>query len=197
MLYLSRSNQPGMRDPMRAFAYVVAPEKQAGAALRDLARQVGFEAVHDFIDVLGAERQALLTPLLYFLFSSVSRPFALKPIAQAIRAAQTPRVCFAPMIYFAETASIEVIKGCINMGFDDVIALPVGLGSLEERLERQIARPLVYFETATYFGPDRRGRLEHEEGHSLRGTGGEYRRLEIIRSPAGINVIKDDRHIMI
>jgi DNA-binding response OmpR family regulator len=182
---------------MKAFAYVVAPEKQAGAALKDLSRQAGFETVHDFTDIAAAERQALQTPLLYFLFSAVPRPFALKPIAQAIRAAASPRVRFAPIIYFAETPSIEVIKSCINMGFDDVIALPVGLGALEERLERQIARPLVYFETATYFGPDRRGRLEQEEGHSLRGTGGEYRRLEIIRSPAGINVIKDDQHIMI
>jgi hypothetical protein len=84
------------------------------------------------------------------------------------------------------------------MGFDDVIALPVALGSLEERLERQIGRPLVYYETASYFGPDRRGRLAHEEGHSLRGTGGEHRRLEILRSTGnGVKLIKDDVHLMI
>ncbi len=183
---------------MKAFAYVVAPERPAGAALRDLARQVGFEAVHDFADVTAGERQALFTPLVYFLFCAVPRPLELKPIAQSIRGAADARVRFAPMIYFAENPSIEVIKSCINMGFDDVVALPVALGALKDRLDRQLARPLVYFETASYFGPDRRGRIAREQGHSLRGSGGRYRRLEIIRTPStGVVIVKDDQHIML
>jgi hypothetical protein len=183
---------------MRAFAYVVASEGSSGAGLKELARQIGFEAVQDFKTVAAAEQQALATPLIYFLFGAVARPLSLRPIARSIRAAESPRVRFAPTIYFSETPSLEAIRSCINMGFDDIITLPFALGRVEERLDRQLERPLVYYETATYFGPDRRGRLEQEEGHSLRGTGGQYRRIEIVRSStSGVHVIKDDFHVMV
>jgi hypothetical protein len=183
---------------MRAFAYVVASEGSSGAALKDLARQIGFDAVQDFKTVSAAEQQALTTPLVYFLFGAVARPLSLQPIARSIRTAESRRVRFAPMVYLSENPSLDTIRSCINMGFDDIITLPVTLGRVEERLARQFERPLIYYETATYFGPDRRGRLEQEEGHSLRGTGGQYRRIEIVRSPtSGVQVIKEDFHVSV
>jgi hypothetical protein len=183
---------------MRAFAYVAALQGGAGPALKELAHKIGFATVEDFKSVPVAEQQALSTPLIFFLFGAVARPLSLQAVARSIRTAASPRLHFAPMIYFSETPSLETIKTCINMGFDDVITLPYTLGRVEERLERQLERPLSYYETATYFGPDRRGRLEREQDHSQRGTGGQYRRIEIVRSPAhGVDVIKDDFHVMV
>jgi DNA-binding response OmpR family regulator len=178
---------------MKACAFVVGPEDGSGAVLKQLARQIGFDAVYVFKDIADAERQSVSTPLIFFLFAAVDNLRRLKPVTEAVRASPSQRVRFSPMIYFSETPSLDAIKSCINMGFDDVITLPFSISRVEERLDRQVDRTLVYYETPSYFGPDRRNRLENEEGHSARGTGGQFRRIEIVRSPtAGISVMRDD-----
>jgi hypothetical protein len=183
---------------MKACAYIVGPENGPATALRDLARRIGFDSVHPYKSVAVAEQQTLVTPLIYFLFAAVTEPRKLKPVADAVRLAPSKRVRFSPMIYFSESPSLETIRACIGMGFDDVITLPFTLARIEERLERQVERTLVYYETDTYFGPDRRNRMEDEEVHSGRGSGGQYRRLEIMRSTnAGVNVLKDDLHVVL
>lgn len=183
---------------MRAVAYVVGADTGAGASLKELARQIGFEAVQDFRSVRSAEKQAAVTPLAYFLFAAVPGLDALKPVAASIRASDNPRIKFAPLVYFADVASIENIRRCIDMGFDDIITLPFTLGRVSDRLDRQIDRPLAYFETPTYFGPDRHGRLGADD-HPMAGSGGgQFRRMEIVRNPAtGVNVIKDDAQIVL
>jgi hypothetical protein len=184
---------------MQACAFVVGPGDGRGAALRSLARQVGFEAVYPYRDIADAERQSASSPLIFFLFAAVDRLGKLTRVGEAVRQSQSQRVRFAPMIYFAETPSLDTIRACINIGFDDIITLPVALSRVEERLERQLYRAVTYYETPTYFGPDRRNRLGHEShGHSGRGTGGQYRRLELVRNPgAGIEILRDDTHVMV
>ena len=184
---------------MQACAFVVGSDDGQGAALRLLARQVGFEAVFPYRDIADAERQSASTPLIYFLFSAVDRLGKLTRVGEAVRRSQSRRVRFAPMIYFAETPPLDTIRACINVGFDDIITLPVTQSRVEERLERQLYRAVTYYETATYFGPDRRNRLGHEShGHSGRGTGGQHRLLEIVRNPgAGIEILRDDTQVMV
>jgi hypothetical protein len=188
----------GMRDRMKASAFIVGPDDGPGAALRSLAKQIGFEGVYPHRDIADAERQSAMTPLIYFLFAAAESLASIKPIAALVRASESPRVRFAPMIYFSDSPSLETIRACIGMGFDDIITLPFTLSRVEERLDRQLDRTLVYYETETYFGPDRRNRTENEEGHSGRGSGGQYRRMEIIRAPSfGVNVVSDDTQIVI
>ncbi len=183
---------------MKAFAYIVGADSGAGAALKELARQIGFEAVHDFRSVPAAEGQAFTTPLVYFLFAAADAPTRYKAITGSIRTSKSQRVRFAPLIYFAENPSLETIKNCIDLGFDDVITLPFTLGRVEQRLDRQVDQMLVYFETETYFGPDRRGRLGHDEGHKDRGNGGQHKRFEIMRTPAaGVSILKEDAQIVV
>ena len=183
---------------MKACAFVVGPDDGPGAVLKHLARQIGFDAVYVFKDIADAERQSVSTPLIFFLFAAVGSLRKLKPVTAAVRASPSQRVRFSPMIYFSETPSLDAIKACINMGFDDIITLPFSLSRVEERLERQVDRTLIYYETPTYFGPDRRNRLENGESHSARGTGGQFRRLEIVRSvSAGVNVMRDDSQFVV
>ncbi len=183
---------------MKACAYIVGPEEGSGAALKELARRVGFDSVHPFRSVAIAEQQTLFTPLVYFLFSTVPDVRTLRPVAEAIRMSPSKRVRFSPMIYLSDSPSLTAIRRCIGMGFDDIITLPFTLARIEERLERQVERPLVYYETPTYFGPDRRNRTEDEAAHKGRGSGGQYRRLEIMRSAnAGVNVLRDDLHVVL
>ena len=67
------------------------------------------------------------------------------------------------------------------------------------RIERQMDRIHTYYETATYFGPDRRNRT----GGPKRTTGsdhggGQYRRIEIKRNPdTSVDVIRDDLQVVL
>jgi hypothetical protein len=98
------------------------------------------------------------------------------------------------MVYCAEDPSIETIMACINMGFDDIVALPQPAEKLRRRLSRQIGQNVVFFETAGYFGPDRRNRVATlKPGPAVHRTGGPFRRLEIVRNLLdGVSVLRDE-----
>ena len=183
---------------MNACAYVVGPRHGPAATLLDLAPRLGFGTVLPYSGVALAERQVLETPLCFFLFAEVPDVRTMASAAQAIRFSAGRRVRFSPLIYFCDHPSLDTIKTCINMGFDDVITPPFATRRIEERLNRQVDTALTYFETASYFGPDRRGRLETEAAAQNSRSGGQYRKLEIIRSlSAGVNVISDDLQVML
>lgn len=178
---------------MRAQAYVVGPVDGPGAALVDMARDLGFTGVAPYGGIAMAEQQTLVTPICFFLFAAVDDVRALRPVAEAIRFSPTRRLRFSPLIYFSESPSVEAINACVGMGFDDVITMPFTRARVKERMERQVGRNLTYYETANYFGPDRRGRGVAPAGVRNQRGGGQFRRLEIIRSLLnGINVVRDD-----
>ncbi len=183
---------------MNASAFVVGSRDGASAALQDLARAVGFTSVERYSGVARAERQIRSTPLMFFLCAEVGDVEKLKPTADAIRFSQDADLRFSPLIYFTRQASTETIKQCIRFGFDDVIALPYSGGDLGERIFRQIGRPQTYYETATYFGPDRRNRTGHSRSTESDHGGGQFRRIEIVRHPdSGISVLHDDFRVVV
>ena len=184
---------------MKASAFVVGPREGAGAVLMDLAHAIGFESVQRYQGLARADRQVSKTPLVFFLCAPTKDVRTLKPMADAVRFSPSLKLRFLPLIYFALEPSLETVKQCIALGFDDVIALPIGGDDASERIARQIGRIQTYYETATYFGPDRRNRT----GGSARSVdsdhgGGQYRRIEIVRNPeTGIDVIRDDLQIVV
>lgn len=181
---------------MQAFAYVIGPDNGPRAALFDLARSLGFAGVAPFSSMAGAEQQNLLTPLCFFLVAATEDLRSLRGMADALRFSSVRRLRFSPLVYFAESPSAETIGACLNMGFDDIITMPFTLARVRERLARQVGRPLVYYETASYFGPDRRGRNGPTQAAHENRRGGVHRRLEIIRDPQrGAHVLRDD-HIV-
>ncbi|MEQ1769355.1 MAG: hypothetical protein ABL879_05900 [Devosia sp.] len=183
---------------MKASAFVVGREDRAGGALAQIARDAGLDPVQRYEGLAKAERQSKKTPLLFFLCAAVDDVRSLKPMADAIRFSPSAHLRFSPIIYFARSPSIEAIRGCINMGFDDVIALPFSAEQLRTRFARQVGTVQIYYETPTYFGPDRRERGAEDEANPRRGTGGQYERFEIIRSvEKGVEVLKDDDQIML
>lgn len=177
---------------LKACAFVVGPADGPGAALRDMANRLGFETVLPFTSVTMADQQVLKTPLCFFLFAAVNNVATLKSAADAIRLTASRKLRCSPLIYFSESPSLDAIRACAHMGFDDVITLPFTRARVVDRLTRQLDTPFVYYETAGYFGPDRRGRLPETAGQA-RATGGQHRRLEIVRSiVAGTSVVRDD-----
>ena len=174
----------------KATAFIVGPRDGPGAALADLARLMGFASVLPYQDAAAAEQQAARTPLLFFFFAAVDETAALRPAAAAIRSFPG-RLRFSPLVYFPESPQPEAVRLCVQLGFDDVMTLPFSPERVQERLARQVNRSLAFFETPSYFGPDRRG--EAHGGSAERRGGGRHRRFEIVRTPAsGVSILRDD-----
>lgn len=177
---------------MNAYAYVIGPPDGAGAELFAMAQALGFVGVSSFRGIGQVEQQTLATPICYFLFAAVAEPTSLRPLVEAVRFCPKGRVRFSPMIYCAQEPSIDVIRSCVGLGFDDIIALPLPLRQLRQRVARQVGPPLTYYETASYFGPDRRAARATPPGPDDKRVGGPYRRIEMVRSfHAGIAVLND------
>jgi DNA-binding response OmpR family regulator len=169
--------------PLHASAFIVGPDDGPGAALGDLARSIGFASTQAYASVMSAEAQAQHTPLIFFLFAAVEDVSPLKQVADAIRFSPSRRIRFSPLVYFAESPSLDAIRDCTAMGFDDVITLPFTPRRVLERLNRLIDRTQIYHETANYLGPDR-GSLMSDR---------QVRRLEIFRSAqSGVSVMRDE-----
>jgi len=179
---------------MKAYAYVVGPQDATWSRLFGIVNELGFTGVSSYRGLSQVEQQADDTPLCYFLFSGVPNIADLRQVARDIRFATNPAVRFSPMVYCAEDLSLEVTIGCINLGFDDVIALPQSEAALRARLKRQVGRHVVFYEAAGYFGPDRRNRVSSLAPANQSGrSGGPFRRLEIIRHALqGISIQRDE-----
>ena len=190
------TDPPG--EILNASAFVVGPRDGASAALQDLARAIGFMPVERYAGLARAEKQVRQTPIVFFLCAEVADIASLKPMADAIRFSPSLDLRFSPLIYFARSLSVEAIKQCVGMGFDDVISLPYRGGDLSERIFRQVGTTQTYYETATYFGPDRRNRVGAPRSADSDHGGGEFRRIEIIRNPlSGIDVLRDDFQVVV
>lgn len=182
---------------MKASAYIVGPLDGPGATLLQVARQLGFVSVTTYSSVAQAEAQSAITPVCFFLFAAVEDAGTLRPIADAIRFCPNRRVRFSPLIYFAGNPSVETITRCIGMGFDDVITMPFTTARIGERISRQLGQNLIYYETAGYFGPDRRDRVTAPRRPAESRLGGQFRRLEIVRSlSTGVSIVRDDLHML-
>jgi len=178
---------------MRAFAFVIGPDNAPRAALLDVARGLGFTGVAPLLAMSQVEQQTQVTPLCYFLFAATEDLGSLRSVANAVRFSSMRRLRFSPLIYFAESPSAEAISACLNMGFDDIITMPFSRKRVLERVARQVGQNVVFYETATYFGPDRRGRAGAPLDGPDQRKGAPFRRLEIVRNPVnGVNVLRDE-----
>lgn len=179
---------------MNAYAYVVGPQDMAWQKLFDVAGEIGFAGVSDYRGISQVEQQAGETPVCYFLFSAIADLRQLRPVADAIRFSAARSIRFSPMVYCAEEPSVDTIMACINMGFDDIVALPQSSARLRQRLARQIGQHMVFYETAGYFGPDRRNRVAALKPSEVTSrVGGPFRRLEIVRNLLdGVSVLRDE-----
>lgn len=179
---------------MNAYAYVVGPQDTAWTTLFDMAGDLGLVGRSSFRGLAQVEDQAAETPICFFLFSAVADVRSLRPLAQEIRRAPADSIRFAPLVYCAAAPSIESTVALINMGFDDIVALPQTVWGLRDRLARQTDRRVDFYQTRSYFGPDRRNRLARlPSPRQPTRSGGPFRRLGIVRDlTAGINVLCDE-----
>lgn len=170
-------------------ASLVAQTPSQLRALETLTLRTGFSDV-------CSEKDGLAFPargdprLAYFLFHYEISPELLRHAIGAIRA--DGRFRFNPaVVVVGECSETEALR-YINLGFDDILLLPQSARVIERRLSRQLGTPVSYFETDTYFGPDRRrANVLSAAQRDLR-TPGRHRHVRYLiqRSGHGVDVLR-------
>ncbi len=189
--------RPARASPVSINACAINSGMDDGAVklVDEMSRDAGFELLRPFTTIEAAERQAKFTPICFFLFTYPEEMTATAARIREIRRARERRIRFAPLVCFIDKPSRADIIACIMVGFDDILTVPIATGSLGPRLKFQLARPVTYFETTDYFGPDRRRHLlksEEPKGERRRESG-SFKRYEFVRnSMSGIQILRDE-----
>ncbi|MCF6343464.1 MAG: hypothetical protein L3J15_02140 [Devosiaceae bacterium] len=149
---------------MKCAAYLVeadetnltAPPTISVSSLQNIAQQAKFLTINTHFSIEDIEQQTAHTPVCFILFEHTSDIMVYEELVKEIRSCKRHNIRFFPLIYLCEKPIPAVIRRCITIGFDDVIAGPFDNNPIRKRLMMQFNCEIVYFETPTYFGPDRR-----------------------------------------
>lgn len=174
-------------------AYVVSAGATQDRALTSLAQRVEFGDVRS---VFRSEPLPADQRVTFFLVDyQLSEP-SLRSIIASVRSNRQDVIRYAPIVLFLRDGPYQDMLRFIQLGFDDVIALPDKREELSSRLRAQLRDDIVYFETDTYLGPDRRRMEVPAEPVEYRRTGTTpHTKLFIERdSRAGVKVLR--REIM-
>ena len=166
-------------------AYVISSEIEWQSRLSYVLRQVGFSECIRLSSTRG------ILPLhpthLPFLLihSNADKQFALKSVDQ-VRTNGDDAIRFMPIIMLTDEQSERTIQKFLALGCDDIVLYPCTAPPLAKRLRMQILQSQKYFQTQSYFGPDRR-RNETAPPHPDRrgGKGSLYQNFEIKRDVRG------------
>ena len=145
-----------MVGPIKAGAIIVGNRQGPGAAVYDIAADLGFRFVKPYAGRPGLALVAREAPLFFVLFAEIRDPMTYDPIVREIRHGGPRALAFSPLIYFCESPSRETVASCAALGMDDVVTMPFTRERVWTRLMRQIDRMQVYAETSSYLGPERR-----------------------------------------
>ncbi|MCZ4272137.1 hypothetical protein [Maritalea porphyrae] len=176
------------------FATNMGNNPNSVALIGDIAADLEFATVRPYMGLADAERLSKTNPVNFFLFDYGSDFEKTVERISEIRASHQLRVRFAPLICFVETPSKESIIECVNAGFDDILTIPWVASSIKNRLAKQVNTKNVYFETDSYFGPDRRRYNDEakKRGEKAPASGFGFRRYEFVRNNfAGVQIMQD------
>jgi DNA-binding response OmpR family regulator len=124
-----------------------------GAAIADMAHDIGFRTVRAYEGIATVEAQMRATPVCFFFFASTQDVSRLEEKVREIRQARSRKLRCSPLIYFCESPSHDIITISLELGFDDIMTMPFTGQRMAARLMRQIDRKITYVESKDYFGP--------------------------------------------
>lgn len=165
-------------------AFIIAPSQVEAGQLERMAERVGFGSIAN-----SFSPEALHFGLTFFVVHFRLKEEAMRAVIDQVRHSPDDDTRFAPIVLFTDDCPVDRLLGYIQMGFDDVIALPEKREVLEARLGAQLKTEHVYYETDSYIGPDRR-RMELPAHRDDRRTGvTPFTTLLIRRDPTqGVSV---------
>lgn len=171
-------------------AYILGADNAAVMRLDGLVRSAGFAQTRRFVSASDVVQRRHAHIAFIFLDEALD-PATLAAVRADIRGCADAGLRFMPIIQFSRDVSAKARRAKAALGFDDVID-PEGTGEeIARRLEMQLDRNRDYFETATYFGPDRRLGRAADAGPGL--VVHPCRHYVIRRIPAsGIKVVRQE-----
>jgi DNA-binding response OmpR family regulator len=178
-------------------AIVHTQDKNLFVHMYNLMRQAGFKDTRRFPNngtMLSEFRRGPL-PFI-FLHSALPLERALSSFT-AVRTHPDVTLRFLPMIVIAESCDTQKLIQFIQLGCDDIITMPITAASILARIKHQIDAPKDYFQTESYFGPDRRQHaIIKNKSHSGRGKGDHYFRHFLIQRHAvrGTSILSSEVH---
>lgn len=166
-------------------ANLVARTEAQTKSLEDIAKSAGFGVTKTVLSrraFAADERSCILN---FFFIHYLLGHSLMEAVIASIRASQDVETRFAPIILFTTDLSFEDYLDYIRLGFDDVITLPEKREMITSRLANQVGHDIEYFETATYFGPDRR-RMEIEPPNGVQRSNVPHSHIKYVfrRNPA-------------
>lgn len=169
-------------------AILVAEDKAAVGLLQHIAASAGFRAIESVLNP-GA-RPAVPAKVKFFLVHYKMGDPAKAALLRSVRASRDDDLRFSPVVLITDDCSFEDMLKYIDMGFDDVISLPEKAEVLHGRLSSQVNADVIYIQTTSYLGPDRR-RMELDwRPDPLRQGEFKHSRLTIRRdTTAGTKVV--------
>jgi hypothetical protein len=165
-------------------AFIIAPSRTETTQLEHLAERVGFGDIAS-----SFSPQRLIHTLTFFLLHYRLSEVAMHRVIDEVRNSEDVETRYAPIVLISDDCPVDRLLGYIQLGFDDVIALPEKREELESRLAGQLHSEQIYYETDDYLGPDRR-RMELPTHRDDRRTGATpFARLLVRRDPVnGVSV---------
>jgi DNA-binding response OmpR family regulator len=182
------AGNPRGRPLSNCVACLVAETPGQRKTLETLVTRTGFGGLA--IDEAGIGYPAETDRRLpYFFFHSLVPDGLLREGIAKIRTDERHRFCPA-MLIIGECSMNDVLR-YISLGFDDIVTLPEAARVLERRFAHQLGTQFSYFETATYFGPDRRRAKRNGDADEQKRPGEfRYVRYLIQRAPTGVEILR-------
>ena len=119
-------------------------------------KSIGFGETFCVCDFDDLERAISRQNINFCYFSQTSHIDQIRAAMSAIRGYRDDELRFSPVILMAREISRNSLSDYISIGFDDIVRFPCTIDMLSSRTKRQLNTELRYYETESYFGPDRR-----------------------------------------
>lgn len=178
-------------------AIVHTQDKNWFVHMYNLMRQAGFKDTRHFPNngtMLSEYRRGPLP----FIFIHSSLPLErAQNTFMTVRTHPDVSLRFLPIIVISEGCDTQKLLRFIQLGSDDIITMPVTAASILARIKHQIDMPKDYYQTETYFGPDRRQhKITKHKTHSGRGKDDHFFRHFLIQRHAarGITILSTEVH---
>ena len=171
-------------------AYILGADNAAVMRLDGLVRSAGFPQARRFVSASDIAQRRHARIAFVFLDEALD-PATVAAVRADIRGCAESDLRFMPIVQFSRDVSAKARRAKASLGFDDVIDPESTAGEIARRLEMQLDRNRDYFETATYFGPDRRLGRSADAGTGL--VVHPCRHYVIRRSPvSGIRLVRQE-----
>ena len=166
-------------------AYTIASESEWHGRLSGIMQQVGFRRCTR-LEAAGRMDAAMSKALSFLIIHSSKSRDLISRVASAVRKSDEDHIRFMPIVVLLDASRESEVVEFINLGCDDIIIYPCTPQVLSKRLELQVTTKREYFETDTYFGPDRRI-PQFDKAHPDRkgGAGSFYKKIVIKRDLSG------------